>query len=81
MNKATAKRIKEIRDKMTEYEVELTAIMDAEEAIFDGRSEKWQEGEAGEKNERDRSSLEDAISGIESVTSYLDDIDEVSSID
>lgn len=44
---------------------------------YDNKSEKWQEGEAGEKAQEDISNLEDAVNDLESAKSHLENVIEL----
>lgn len=53
---------------------ELEIIKDELQDKYDSKSEKWQEGEAGEKMQSDISELEEALNELESARDRLDNV-------
>jgi len=54
---------------------EIEAIKDAAQDRFDGKSEKWQEGEVGEAASGNLSELDDLVSALESAKDACNDVE------
>lgn len=71
MKKSNIKSIKKIIDAIESYKDELTIIFEEEEAIIDGRSERWLDSDKGQHATNALSELESAVTSVENLFDEL----------
>lgn len=71
MNKTTLKRLDKIRSDIEDFKIELEAVKDSEQDVFDSKGERAQESEKGQKQQDLISELESAIESMETVVENL----------
>lgn len=71
-----SKKIEKISGKLMDLQVELEAMAEEAQEIYDNRTERWQESEKGEEYGEMISALEDAASSVQDAIDYLSDYSE-----
>lgn len=66
MKKSNVNKLQKILDNLEEYKDTLSEVLEAEQEIFDNKSEKWQESDKGEHAQNALYELEKALTSLES---------------
>lgn len=74
MNKTQQKQINEALGMLEEAHSILEEVLGEVQDNYDNKSEKWQEGEAGEKAQEEISGLEDAINETDSAKTTVENL-------
>lgn len=75
MNDARRKAIQAVKDALESAKIDLETIAGEERDYYDNMPESFQQGEKGTKADEDATTLEDAVSELETIIANLDNID------
>lgn len=78
MSKKNAKKLSEAVSSLEAAKATIEEIRDDLQSAFDEKSERWQEGEAGEAAHAEIETLENGISSLDDALSSLGEIEGVS---